>query len=116
MSYKKSPNQCWAIVVNFQIQIVLVFSSFTYTCVWCTVLSSALGFAHGPKKTSILGKMSDSFLWVDAGHVIANLTLSGNCNVTSYTPSRSDRYFSMIESVLTLKEELDLDAGLQIQV
>ncbi|KAH3879627.1 hypothetical protein DPMN_003533 [Dreissena polymorpha] len=59
--------------------------------------------------------MSDSFLWVDAGHVIANLTLSGNCNVTSYTPSRSDRYFSMIESVLTLKEELDLDAGLQIQ-
>ncbi|XP_052267423.1 protocadherin Fat 2-like isoform X2 [Dreissena polymorpha] len=49
------------------------------------------------------------------GHVIANLTLSGNCNVTSYTPSRSDRYFSMIESVLTLKEELDLDAGLQIQ-
>ncbi|KAH3896677.1 hypothetical protein DPMN_020855 [Dreissena polymorpha] len=50
------------------------------------------------------------------GHVIANLTLSGNCNVTSYTPSRSDRYFSMIESVLTLTEELDLDAGLQIQL
>ncbi|KAH3809279.1 hypothetical protein DPMN_137641 [Dreissena polymorpha] len=50
------------------------------------------------------------------GHVIANLTGSGNCNVTSYTPSRSDRYFSMIESVLALKEELDFDADLEMQV
>ncbi|XP_052252158.1 uncharacterized protein LOC127858860 [Dreissena polymorpha] len=50
------------------------------------------------------------------GHVIANLTGSGNCNVTSYTPIRSDRYFNMIENFLTLKEELDLDAGLQSQL